>query len=227
MRVSPWRIATIMLGASVTLAAAAAPAAARTIIKSPYGSTTAVDVIIGSKTNSSGQVQQVIVWRKISDSSCKTTVLGAASGLTKDYLVQLSSKNDLVWLPATGWGISDCHGTGGPLTYAGHFLDVQLLGGNDQGNTGGDTILYGGSGNDILRHFAPDGFLLGEAGKDTLTAESASGTAEALDGGDGDDCLQDSSRAAALLDCGAGNDRFAGGASDVVSCETRVDFCPL
>src|SRR5436190_7116087 len=139
---SKLRVLLVAAGACATLAAWVGQAEARTIVKNPFGSTTAVDVIIGSKKNSSGQVQQVIVWRSIKANTCKTTVLGDAAGLHKDYLVKLSSKDDLVWLPGTGWGVSDCHGTGGTLNFAGHFVDVDMLGGNDSGSASGDTVLY-------------------------------------------------------------------------------------
>jgi hypothetical protein len=227
MPANPSRALFVALAAFAVLAASSGSAAARTVISNPFGVSVAVDVIIGSKTNPSGAVEQVVVWQQVGTDTCQTTVIGNASGLDDDYLVQLSNDRDLLWIPASDWGVGSCLGHGTTLSRAGHYIDVDMLAGNDDGNAIGDTYLYGGTGNDRLRTFDPVGGVFGDDGDDTLSAESSSGTEERLDGGNDNDCLDDFSQSSAFFDCGPGEDQFVGSPTDGENnCEMPVNFCP-
>jgi Ca2+-binding RTX toxin-like protein len=216
------KFSLMALGALAALTTGVKTAEA-TLLQSPYGFNAAVNVTIGSSNG-----RQIVLWEKIGTTECTTTVLGT-TGLNDNYTIQASSMNDFVWLPAGGWGLGACGGvSGGALNYAGHYLDVDGWQGNDGiGGGAGDTWLLGYTGNDRLETWSPIGHVLGEAGDDTLSARG-SGTSQYLQGGDGNDCLQDENAAALVFDCGAGTDSRVSGWTPPgsVSCENVVSFCP-
>jgi len=201
--------------------AAAGSALALSTVNSPFGPSAPVQALIGRNTQAP---VEVIVWKRVSDGACKSTLIGDAFGLTDDVLVVGSSGADTIIVEerAPDYDAIFCNFHLNTLDYGGHFLDVHGGAGDDTLLSGsGDTWHYGEDGNDYLA-FKGAGNLFGGNGNDIVIAMSSIFTAEGLYGEAGSDCLEDQNNAAFTIDCGPGSDQIslAYGIPIRVNCES-------
>lgn len=219
MSMKPFRLVLAALGATVALAAVGSEARAQHPPQtSPFGPDTPTRVIIGSSGG-----QQIILWRSLVTNQCITTVIGGAGGLSDSFNVFTSETVDNVWVPDGNWTTASCGGrSGGPLNYAGHFLDVHLGAGNDGADMGsGDSWVFGNHGDDRIWSANPTGRFFGGEGADRIRA-LGSGVAHMLFGEGGNDCLTDDNGAAGAFDCGTGFDRYMPFPGSAPGCEAEI-----
>ncbi len=102
-----------------------------------------------------------------------------------------------------------------------------VLGGNERRPKGGDKVLDGGSGNDLVRSGVGSDNAVGGRGNDFLNESPREASEDNYDGGPGDDVFAVNNRPAAkdVVVCGSGFDRVLADRKDVVAgdCE-RVYF---
>jgi hypothetical protein len=117
------------------------------------------------------------------------------------------------------------------MLYDGYPLDVYTGDGVDYvlgAVDAGDTFVRGREQADFLYNFSSIGRLYGNAGNDWLNSFTTGGS-DGLYGGDGDDCLSDSSNSAIVFDCQAGaSDKYdSRNASIESNCETTTTTCDI
>ena len=119
---------------------------------------------------------------------------------------------------------TDFSGTWNRMTYNGYYLDLHGVGGGDtlqDGGGSGDTYLYGEAGGDLLIQSSSIGSAKGGDDNDFVLGFS-SGAGDDLSGGNGIDCLYDTTNTAALFSCGG----TAGDTRDSRNSGAYISGCP-
>lgn len=110
-----------------------------------------------------------------------------------------------------------------PPVFNGHYLD--LYGENDDDTvrgSSGDTWLTGDAGVDFVKNFGSIGYNEGDSNNDHVISASTGG-GETLNGGTGNDCVDDRSGTYSYFTCGSGTD--SGTANPDGTCESTVTCC--
>jgi hypothetical protein len=128
----------------------------------------------------------------------------------------------------------NCGGGGGDtrtwyaMTWGTHYIDLYGEGddddllGSDQ-----DTYLTGSTGEDWLKNWAPEGVNTGGDNNDRVMSLAAS-DGDSVDGGYGDDCVDDRSGDWAAFSCGPGDDYYYDGeaqGSPNQNCDHQLAYC--
>jgi hypothetical protein len=206
-----WTLATLL---GLAVLATAEPAHAVYVYTSPYGASP-VNVKVAS--DSGGNIR--VCYFKIGTAACECSLA------PQDNLVVYGSPGNDTMAVMT-WSESLCGLSMFAASYTGRFIDLFGADGHDTMTSGwGDTHLHGQFGNDQLWFQNPFGYLGGDYGNDKLWSISNTGSSDGLYGGEGDDCLDDWSRYAAVFSCGNGTDKFVAGQASPSQCETSVSSC--
>lgn len=189
-----------------------------------YSFYTRLDVFVGLNQglNRVG-VCVVGTWSRCAEVGCPTGILGtgttagvgqwlSSDRLTSDLLVNTTpdgkvTEDHVRVVTSTNGGDASC-GTiiMKPLIQNGFAVEIRTYQGDDQ-VVGGSSItrVWAGSGRDKVTTYAC-GRIEGEGGDDWLVAEGTC-TSNVMNGGDGNDCLDDANNEAGTYTCGAGGDR--------------------
>ena len=163
------------------------------------------------------------VWTRIApttlDEDWELLPATGVSGVTLAIVIQTGTQ-----------GLGGCNQTWQPLLYGNRYLDLVGTDGADQLYGGyGNTQLFGKANNDVIASYSihNQGAALG-GGEDDLVFDMSGGANTRLYGQWGNDCLHDLDGAAALFDCGGGNDRFVNNGtigSTQQNCNVAVASC--
>lgn len=206
-----------------------------TTCNSPYGSTVAVEIRVGSQIFGN----QYVVWKRRDNGACTvSTVIGNwLTGLNFPTVINGSNAGDLVVVQST------------LETHCGMALNTPVSGGKSlevYGKDGGDVLLAslpasfvsGGQGNDIVVGSDPNARLIGDQGDDDVESWSTGSgewlLGDTLTGGTGNDCIYDKSHVANVVNCSGGTaDKYVapitfspGGHNFLNECEQIVTCCP-
>jgi hypothetical protein len=206
--------------------------------RSPFGAAP-VDVVVGMVPTSAipPLPAPVLLFRRRSDSACRTYLLSSFSQLTITPNIFLSDGPDWARIPAPGSPVTIACTSGAaptttfsaPVQLGANYIMINGLGGNDflscSGPAGNLNVCNGGPGNDFVEATTPTVGITGGPGNDQLVATSG-GPGLLMYGEGGDDCLEvgPGTPPAGAYDCGAGSfDRSTGPLG--TGCESQTATC--
>jgi hypothetical protein len=206
-------ISRIVRGAAFAVITASATAASATDLYNPFPFETGN--IEAEAYHDPWDGSEWLTWRSGTTGSCRFVFLGTGQ-LKTNYIVHMPAGGSFGRVISTNWPTVYCGANMQPLRYGGGFLDFV---GGDGADTfeclgTGDTFLWGGGGNDLLRGYRPGVQIMGGAGNDTIYSQMTS--VSYYDAGDGDDWLfitraanVSPVQARTRIFCGPGNDFFS------------------